>query len=336
MHSETNQPDYTLVSKYLAGEATPAEAMLVHEWISDPENKKNFDEIVKAWNLLPGASPMQLPDAVNSWSHIENAITAPGRKNPFFRKIFPYAVAAAVTGIALLITFTWNNSTNDGRKLQQRVSSDISKSATTEAVAHNLPDGSVVFINKHSSVRYTSLYNKQNRTIRLEGEAFFTVTPDASKPFIIEAGGVEIKVTGTAFNVRNIAAEDRIAVQVQTGTVEMYTTKHRITIEKGQTGIFYKQTSTLVLENGIDINSISYATKSFSFNDLTLKEAARYLENAFDVSIQMDDTKFADCRITAAFENKSLIYILEVINATLNTSYRKEGDTIIIEGDGCK
>jgi transmembrane sensor len=329
MRSETNQPDYNLVSKYLAGEATPAEAMLVHDWIADPENKKAFDQMLKTWNMLPGASTMQSPSEADSWSHIQTALTRAPVKKFSFRKIIRYAVAAAITGVLLLVTIIWSDRT-------KQANSYIVQSAGTEVKKHNMADGSVIFINKNSTLAYSELYNKKNRKVRLEGEAFFTVKPDHSKPFIVEAEGVAIKVTGTAFNVRKLHEEERIEVQVQTGSVEMYTTQHKITVNKGQTGIYDKRHRSLALKDGLDVNSISYATKSFSFNDLTLREAARYLENAFDVSIQMDEATFSDCRITAAFDNKSLTYILEVINATLNTTYRKKGNTIIIEGEGCK
>lgn len=336
MSSATNQPDDNLVSKYLAGEASPAEAMLVHEWISDPENRKTFDQMLKAWNMIPGALEMQLPETGDSWSHIEDVITTPQKKTAL-RRWIPYTVAAAVAGIALFITFNRNSNNDTQQPLQpQTTSYTITKSAGNVILTHNMPDGSTININKGGAIAYSASFNKADRNVQLTGEAFFSVAPDPSKPFIIEIEELKIKVTGTAFNVRKLHGEEKIEVQVESGVVEMYTAQDKITVRKMQTGIFDRKQSTLVLQEGLDINSISYATKTFSFNDLTLKEASRYLENAFDVSIQIDEAKFSDCRITAAFENKSLTYILDVMNATLNTSYRQDGDTITIEGEGCK
>jgi ferric-dicitrate binding protein FerR (iron transport regulator) len=92
----------------------------------------------------------------------------------------------------------------------------------------------------------------------------------------------------------------------------------------------------LNVKNELDLNSISYATKTFYFNDLPFVDACRYLEKAFNIIIKLDEQKFAECRLSAEFNNKSLDYILDIISATLNSSYKKQGNTIYITGEGCQ
>ena len=91
----------------------------------------------------------------------------------------------------------------------------------------------------------------------------------------------------------------------------------------------------MIVKRGIDLNSMSYATRSFQFNDQPLLEVCRYLEKSFDVRIDVDRRKFSDCRITAQFDNKSLSYILDVITATVDATYERSNEQVIIEGKGC-
>ena len=204
-----------------------------------------------------------------------------------------------------------------------------------QPLADTLPDGSQITINAGGSISYQHSFNRSDRQVTLRGEAYFNIVPDKARPFIIKVDALTIKVTGTSFNVRKRDSEETVEVQVTSGMVEMHANNQVLTLKKGQTGIFEKHTMKLKLEDGVDLNGLSYATKTFSFNDLSLKETCAYLESAFRVKIHLDEKKFAECRITTTFQNKSLSYILEVINATLNTSYRQQGNDYFIDGQGC-
>ncbi|MGB8193936.1 MAG: FecR family protein, partial [Chitinophagaceae bacterium] len=184
-------------------------------------------------------------------------------------------------------------------------------------------------------LHYTPSFNRSDRKIELSGESFFNVAHDKNKPFIITLGNLSIRVIGTAFNVLPVVANGTIEVQVQSGVVKMLSPKGEITVSKGETGVFFIKTNELVNRKGIDANSFSYATGTFSFTDLSVEQVCRYLEKSFDVTIELKTEKLAGCRITAQFDNKSLDYILDVINATVNTSYTRKGNHIYLDGKGC-
>ena len=83
----------------------------------------------------------------------------------------------------------------------------------------NLPDGSKIFLNRNTGLSYRANFGKHRRDVKLTGEAFFDISHDASKPFIIDAGKAEIKVVGTSFNVITNNAESAVEVYVKTGKV---------------------------------------------------------------------------------------------------------------------
>jgi transmembrane sensor len=336
MNSTNNKPGPEVFGKYLAGEASPEEAMMMDEWLADPENRKEYEETLKVWNLLPGNREPEKPSLPLAWSEIQSTIKKEGSGGTWKLFYNRYAVAAVVTGLLVLGVLWFNQRTSQPTPSPTTVSEPIVKKTGDSIQNLSLPDGSTITLNKNSSIRYPNSFNQSTREIFLEGESYFSVQPDPNKPFLIMIEGLSIKVIGTMFNVRPLPATSQIEVQVQSGIVELSSTKGSIRIKKGQTGIYDKKDQALALKESIDLNSLGYATKSFSFNDLTLPEVCAYLENSFDVRIRVGQEKLGNCRITAQFDNKPLDYILDVISATLNTSYKKEGSTIYIHGEGCQ
>ena len=336
MNSTNNKPGPEVFGKYLAGEASPDEAMQMNEWLADPENRKEYEETLKVWNLLPGHHEPEKPSLSLAWSEIQQAIREKGTGG--YRKIFfnRFAIAAVFTGLVVLGVLWFNRKSSEPITATTTAEEHMVKEAGDSIQNLIMPDGSAITLNKNSSIKYTNSFNQSTREVILEGESYFSVEPDPNKPFVIRMEGLSIKVIGTAFNVRTLPATSQIEVQVQSGIVELSSTKGSIRIRKGQTGMYRQTDQVLAIREGIDVNSLSYATKSFSFNDLSLPEVCAYLENSFQVSIRADKEKLGNCRITAQFDNKPLDYILDVISATLNTSYTKKGSNIFIHGEGCQ
>ncbi|AXY74788.1 FecR family protein [Paraflavitalea soli] len=320
-----------LISKYLAGEANAAEAMLLDDWLAAPENAREFKRIAALWNQLPGTAIPQPPAPQQAWAELEPLLTA-NRPAAIIRRLRNHYAAAAVIGLLILAAVYWFTRTKEH---PNSGANQITKATTNALRTDTMPDGSTITINKNSEVVYTAGFNKSDRQVAMKGECYFNVVPDKSKPFVISVYDLTIKVVGTSFNVRDVTPSGNIEVQVQSGVVKMYTPQKEITVNKGQTGIYNKQRQALYVRDSLDINSIGYATRTFSFNDMAVIDACRYLEKAFNVTINLDTQQFNGCRLSAQFDNKSLPYILNIINATLNTTYRQQGNTIFISGNGC-
>ena len=90
-----------------------------------------------------------------------------------------------------------------------------------------LPDGSFVTLNKNSSIHYPKKFPGRKRNIELKGEAFFTVTPDKEKPFVISVNDVTVTVVGTSFNIKSVSGKTQVVVE--SGIVQV--TKNNKTIE---------------------------------------------------------------------------------------------------------
>ncbi|SFW62619.1 FecR family protein [Chitinophaga sancti] len=283
-----------LLSKYFAGEALPEEAMAIDDWKnSHPDNASLFNASWDAWQMA-STHPYSKPDLQAIW---QQTISRPRRKI----RILPWVAAAAclLTAVALL----W---------LQLRKPATITIAATQQTVTQTLPDGSVAKITPGGSISYN------NRTIQLKGNGDFNVKYDPAKPFMVQAGPVQITVLGTAFHVEE--NDSLVTVQVSSGKVKMNKASKEIIITAGQMG--YYKAGALVLEN-----------YHFTFDNNTLGSIIERLSMAYHKKIVLQNPAMADLRISSVFENQALDYILEVITSTLNLkyAYRNPGEIYIEE-----
>jgi len=334
MDAENKKIDAELIGKYLAGEATPEEAMQLQDWLADLENQEEFEHYNRLWNLMPASIPATVPPSQEVWSQLQSNINK-RRSAPVRRMVTRLSVAASIIAVVVILAIYFLNQRNSSPSNKDEITL-VTREAADEKRTDTLKDGSVITMNKHSHISYGPEFNNVKRELTMSGEAFFSVVPDKSRPFIISLDDLTVEVVGTSFNVSRFPLTDDIEVQVQTGIVKMYTKANLLMVKKGQTGIYTRKDGTLKLKDTIDLNSIGYATNSFYFNDISLIEACKYLSHAFNVDIRLDQEKFRDCRVTAQFHSKSLNYILEVINATFNCTYKREGNTIQIHGKGCQ
>ncbi|MBK7131283.1 MAG: FecR domain-containing protein [Bacteroidales bacterium] len=113
----------------------------------------------------------------------------------------------------------------------------------------SLPDGSKISLNRNSQLTYRENFGKKNRNVKLTGEAFFEIAPDASKPFIIDAGKADVRVVGTSFNVITNNTESEVEVYVKTGKVILSdkSGSQSIALEPGFVGKMDSKTSGKLL-----------------------------------------------------------------------------------------
>jgi transmembrane sensor len=324
--------DFALLGKYLSGEALPGEAIQVEEWISaSAANKQQFEQISNVWSKLATEETHHLPDKEEALRAIKNRLTEiPDTKTvPLKKTKFWLSIAASllvVTGAAFLFGILLTNR-------QKNNISYITRQAQQQVLYDTLPDGSVVILNSHSLIKYDNRFNELQRQIQLQGEAWFNVTPNAARPFIITTGPVQVKVIGTSFNVRN--NNNKIEIVVKTGVVRMLDNKDSITLQAGQKGIYNTGEQRFSLITAFHANEIGYATKVFNFENATLKEIATQLEKAYGISIILKNEKLAACTISSSFDNKPIEYILDVLAITLNIQYHIENKTVYISGNSC-
>ena len=323
----------SLLDKYFAGECTDIETKTIHQWInSKPENKSIYNEYYQLW-LISESNKFDV-DIDNEWEKFENNIfdkpetkTIPLHSEKHSSKFF-LRIAASITLIFALSVLAYYFS---GSKYQKIV-------ATNTVIESVLPDGSQVSLNANSKIEYPETFEKNTRKVKLDGEAFFDVSHDKTKPFIIEAGDVSIEVLGTSFYVKTNKVTNKTEVIVKTGRVAVFETKNKeskVVLEPGQkTEFSAKETEHQIIENN-DINFLSWKTMNLSFDNSPLSQVIEDINRVYHVEMKVTKPSVNNCLITVSFENQNLESVLKILESTLNLEIKQTKSSIEISGEGC-
>jgi ferric-dicitrate binding protein FerR (iron transport regulator) len=188
-----------------------------------------------------------------------------------------------------------------------------------------LPDGSKVWLNRNSRLTYTPDHGKETRNVSLSGEAFFDIAPDASKPFVIDAGKASVKVIGTSFNVITSNTLDNVEVYVRTGKVMLSdpSGSGSIVLEPGFVGTIGSEGAvSMVNENR---NYMAWKTDTLVFEGAKLDVVFSDLRKVFNINISTDDPEISQNSLTSTFFSCPEDTIIQVICNTFNLRYQKDG-----------
>lgn len=326
--SDSAQLPYELLGKYFSGEASPEEAMAVDEWMhAHKDNRELYNQVAAVWDDAATRQRYQLPDKEKVLQEVRSRMTVEPKLHNISKTQYWRRIAAGLLVLAGAASLYF---------LQQQKKTDIiyvSRQTTTGIFRDTLPDRSIAVVNSNSAIKYITGLTGDTRAIELKGEAWFDVTTDPAKPFIITVGGINIKVLGTSFNVKESA--DGVNVAVKTGAVMLSRNDSSLVVKAGQQGVYNKAQQQFVLAGAANNNTMGYATRVFNFNNATLKEITGELEKAYGIQVIFENKNLENCTMSSSFDNKPIQYVFEVISVTLNVQCRFENDRVYVSGAGC-
>ena len=276
----------------------------------------------KVWDLSKNYDKQLNPNIDAAWNEFDRR-----RKSLTDTKVvkrsflFPISIAA---GLALAVGFFFLNTSK--QQLQEFHTAD-------NQIEHiSLSDGSEMWVNENSSVSYFSSKDDQ-RSVLLDGEAYFEVAPNKAKPFTVNSGEAEITVIGTAFNVRGIKGTKAIEVEVKSGIVEVGAGSEKIQLKKGESVIV--EAGKLNKKTGNNIGG--WRTKEFNFNNQSVADILEEIQREYDVKVVFRNRDLEKCTFTTNFQNESIENVLTVISTGLGCELKKVNDTsFVLKGGSCK
>lgn len=204
--------------------------------------------------------------------------------------------------------------------------------AKGQTYATVLADGSKVWLNAQSSIRYPVAFVGNERQVEVIGEAYFEVAHDVSKPFIVKASSVKIEVLGTHFNVNSYSEENAVKTTLLEGKVKVRSTaiNAQTTLVPGEQARFIKQSQALVKVNDIDVDAeVAWRFGLFQFDNADLKTVMRQLERWYDVEVQysgaIPDREFVGT-IPRSINLSKVLTLLE----KQNVKFKIDGKKIIV------
>jgi ferric-dicitrate binding protein FerR (iron transport regulator) len=329
------KPDWELVARYLARETSTAEQEAVEKWAD--QSKKNNRDLMQAKVLFKKTDEYYRIKHFNTdeaWQktqqHLSHQIlsVAP-RENT--RKIFisTFYKYAAIVIVAILVGTAgyWFGFKNH----LSGVYSEIRSSEKQVVNEYILPDGSVVALNSNSTLIFPKKFKNNMREVTITGEAYFDVHPDPNKPFIINVGNAQVKVLGTSFNVCAYPGNETIEVVVETGIVQVSCHNEAkpeeplaLLLNAGEKGTLLHSLNKLEKTINTDANYIAWKTHNLVFDQTPLQEVIHYLNKAYHSEIQLNGKNLENLVLTAQFENKSIDFILNVVQITFGLQLEHE------------
>ncbi|HKJ43629.1 MAG TPA: FecR domain-containing protein, partial [Sunxiuqinia sp.] len=199
-----------------------------------------------------------------------------------------------------------------------------------------LPDSTHIWLNSGTRLRYPIQYGSGTRDVFLTGEAYFEVTPDKHKPFIVHAAQVNVKVLGTKFNVRAYSDDKDIETALLSGKVNLFVNhdsdnSKKLVMKPGDL-IDYTKSNHIIQKTGFDADEvIGWKNNRLVFRDDTFNNLVKKIERWYNVQIIYDKSRFQKQRLTVELrEGESIERLFQIIEKAINVDYRIEKQKIYV------
>lgn len=367
MTDQKNPNISDLIAMYLAGEASDADKEFLEEQIRNNAEAKALWEEMNA-RFQETRQVYKAIDREATWQNIDLLTTSKKRTRPVYTKMLGVASAACIVlamGIYALWHFN-SPDTPDSSIAQLTLANgeviDLSQPKNSIAIpngpvvsnnnrslsytANNtkglntlwspagsdykilLSDGTEVWLNSMTTLRFPFQFTGQSREIYIDGEAFLNVAKNPEKPFIVHLPKGDVHVLGTTFNV-NTYDQQNTSVALVTGSVKLQIKDRSTIIKPG-----YQAT----MANGKELTAVQFDNKEVLgwmeglhlFNNASLEEIVKVLHRWYGVKVVLDNAASAQSRFTGYIDRKqSIEEFLKEIKATSDASYYYDEDRVL-------
>ncbi|WP_298653707.1 FecR family protein [uncultured Proteiniphilum sp.] len=294
----------------------------VQRWIiEDRNNEEKEHASFEYWNELKSEIN---PDTYSALERVNERIGYPQRKKniPLYKKVSH--IAAILIPVFLIAGgyFYYTSVKNILVEIH---------TAYGEEKHVFLPDSSEIWINAGTNLKYPKKFRDQ-RIVYLDGEAYFSVRKDQSKPFVVQTEDISVKVLGTQFNVKAYPEDERVITTLASGKVEIHTgTNNPRVLKPNEQLTYHKNTSKINITEISTDETDAWRNGQLIFSDASLPEILQVLERKFDVSISDNTTVPVSKLYTVKFlKNENLEEILGILQDIVGFSYRNQENKIIL------
>lgn len=289
------------------------------------------------------------------WYKIKGSDESPGTFNSKnkVRYLFYWRWAAAavlVFGVAGALLYMWNtNRIDEAAKLVVH-EVRVPYGKTQKLI---MPDGTKVMLNAGSSLTYPETFSKNTREVSLNGEAFFEVTHNAKRPFLVHTNKLTIKVLGTVFNVKAYNNDKNIETTLLKGKVQVELTNNpeksivllpneKLLVANNQSQTNSRNTGnlkeakieyqviTLPAVSADEIKETAWLDSRILFTNESFEDVAKQIERKYDVQIVFESQLLKAEQISGLLDKESLLDALRIIEITTPFNYRMDGKTVYL------
>lgn len=306
--------DKDLLVRFFEGSASLQEEMQIREWMeASPENYQAFFKERKMFDTMT----LLTEEGDNSRSDKFSVF-----KGRWFRKLVEMAAVIAIT---IGVTVFYQQSSNKEHLLaMQKIMVPAGQRISLE-----LSDGTLVWLNSRTKIEYPASFVGNDRKVKLDGEAYFEVTKDAHKPFVVETAKGNIEVLGTKFNVEAYSEDHTFATALMEGSVKVMRGNMQYMLQPNQ--LAYLKNGKMNIAPIEDFNLYRWREGLICFKDESFPNIVKKLEKYYGVDIQIENSAVANYRCTGKFrQSDGVLYALRVLQKDVNFTFKRDEDNHII------
>lgn len=318
---------WKLILAHLKNETDDQSESLFKQWMLDADNRLLFAELENVWNKVREESGVYNPDLSYYWAEMQQKMHRSAKKQYTFTFSFlRMAGMVALLFIMLAIGASYYLGAEFNRETPKALTY-LSMSGKSKVI---LPDSSVVWLNNGTTLTYYSAYEK-SREVKLTGEAFFSVSKDPDKPFIVHTADLCTKVYGTKFNMNAYPENKDVKIALLEGSVSVYKNdcKEEKYLIPGQVATYCKTSRELTfLKDDVNFESF-WANSSITFEAKPLEYIVRYLEKWYHVDIVLDPALSLSQAYTFTIKQEPLEVILRIMASINPISYSFDKNNVV-------
>lgn len=321
--------DDAVIDKVLNNRASAEDARQVSEWFATEEG---HDYLSKR---MDGEMLSLTEDEVENW--VAHAIPEEKMKQRFLQQIKPrrrvssyrcWWAAAVLVPFIFLCGSVWFLADKVGLFSETEYAELVVPCGEQMRVV--LQDGTVVQLNSDTRLKYPKKFGIFTRTVELWGEGYFEVAKEKDRPFVVDLGDINVKVTGTKFNVKAYTAESNLWVTLDEGGVLLKDTKGKeYPLHPGESAEYNRRSGACQISRPENMEQItSWRSKGLNFYLTPLKEIVKVLERQYDVHFIVPDSSLLDHRFTLSTNKVNVVDVLNDLEAVSHISFNETGKGI--------
>ena len=325
-----------IATRFLAEkELTSQELSTFKRWLSDPEMHSDVENwLTEHWASSPETDSATLIETVfrQIQEYQNEHPLKPGFSFTRILKVYQKVAAFLLIPLIGIGILYWINLYN--QPIGQFTETIAPRGQKSQIL---LTDGTKVWLNSDTKIRYPGTFGKNQRDVYLDGEAYFEVAKNAHQPFIVHTSGVNVKVLGTRFNVKAYPDEDQIETSLFEGKVNLIlnnSSSEQPTVKEvkpGQSFAYSKSDDQLVSSRFPKDEIDGWKKNQLIFKDDTFSNLVRKVERWYDVDVVYDEEQFDDRRLTVElYEGERLEQLMKIISLALSVDYKYEKGEIIL------
>lgn len=323
------------IQAFLNGTLDAKGHTVLRQWINDaPQNRVYFHDTIAVWKAAGVVANADGFDVEKSFDKFEkdNKIS---RSISFKKYAFSVSVAAVVlllfSNFSLFILWQSGKKPTEAIEEYREYVVEVPPGAKSKIT---FPDGSVVWLNAASTVKYDSKFAKESRNVVLSGEGYFEVSKNEELPFVVNTGTLSVKVLGTKFNLKSYEEDSQVKVTLKEGAVSLGdfpTDAAPIELKPNQQFTFKKQDQTMQVDSVNASHAENWRNGAMTFDKVSLEEITNELKRLYNIPVRIEKESLKKIVYYSDFQqNVTIEKVLEILSSGNKFRYEIKPELIRI------